>query len=265
MPRFGTLDVAPIAPDLPDLSAIAGPEWELPDAEFLQINWEVDDADVAGADAAVAAPVDPAVRLVLRLPLPGLAGRPVLDRPGAPRGARRHPAPWPVPRRGVRLGRRGHRPARALGLPGAARRRRRRPPPRPGALHRRARRAHRRRPRRAHGRRHQRQRPDDVRQPAPRAPARTRTRRSSCRSTPSTRSTRPTAAARRCRCPTRRRSAWPARCGSCRRSSASRSAPTPTSCPCASRSTACKPAISSTKRVAQRRWPLTIAGRPTPT
>jgi hypothetical protein len=44
MPRFGTLDVAPIAPDLPDLSAIAGPEWELPDAEFLQINWEVDDA-----------------------------------------------------------------------------------------------------------------------------------------------------------------------------------------------------------------------------
>ena len=43
MPRFGTLDVAPIAPDLPDLTAIAGPEWELADAEFLQINWEVDD------------------------------------------------------------------------------------------------------------------------------------------------------------------------------------------------------------------------------
>jgi hypothetical protein len=43
MPRFGTLDVAPLT-DLPDLSAIAGPEWELPDAEFLQINWEVDDA-----------------------------------------------------------------------------------------------------------------------------------------------------------------------------------------------------------------------------
>jgi Acetoacetate decarboxylase (ADC) len=43
MPRFGTLDVAPIAPDLPDLSALAGPEWELADAEFLQINWEVDD------------------------------------------------------------------------------------------------------------------------------------------------------------------------------------------------------------------------------
>src|SRR5829696_1223158 len=44
MPRFGTLDVVPIAPDLPDVSAIAGPEWELPDAQFLQINWEVEDA-----------------------------------------------------------------------------------------------------------------------------------------------------------------------------------------------------------------------------
>ena len=43
MPRFGTLDLAPIAPDLPDLAALKGPEWELADAEFLQINWEVDD------------------------------------------------------------------------------------------------------------------------------------------------------------------------------------------------------------------------------
>lgn len=43
MPRYGTLDVAPIAPDLPTLTDIAGPTWELPDAEFLQINWEVDD------------------------------------------------------------------------------------------------------------------------------------------------------------------------------------------------------------------------------
>src|SRR4029079_9370803 len=43
MPRFGTLDVAPIIPDLPDLTALGGPAWELPDAEFLQINWEVDD------------------------------------------------------------------------------------------------------------------------------------------------------------------------------------------------------------------------------
>ncbi len=43
MPRFGTLEVAP-ATDLPHLSALAGPSWELPDGEFLQINWEVDDA-----------------------------------------------------------------------------------------------------------------------------------------------------------------------------------------------------------------------------
>jgi hypothetical protein len=43
MPRFGTLDVGTVAADLPHLSALAGPTWELPDAEFLQINWEVDD------------------------------------------------------------------------------------------------------------------------------------------------------------------------------------------------------------------------------
>lgn len=43
MPRFGTLDLAPVGPDLPDVTALAGPTWELPDAEFLQINWEVDD------------------------------------------------------------------------------------------------------------------------------------------------------------------------------------------------------------------------------
>jgi Acetoacetate decarboxylase (ADC) len=42
MPRYGTLELAP-ATDLPHLSALAGPTWELPDAEFLQINWEVDD------------------------------------------------------------------------------------------------------------------------------------------------------------------------------------------------------------------------------
>src|SRR4051794_39967233 len=42
MPRYGTL-AAP-ATELPHLSALAGPTWELPDAEFLQINWEVDDA-----------------------------------------------------------------------------------------------------------------------------------------------------------------------------------------------------------------------------
>jgi hypothetical protein len=44
MPRFGTLDVGTVAADLPHLSALAGPTWQLPDAEFLQINWEVDDA-----------------------------------------------------------------------------------------------------------------------------------------------------------------------------------------------------------------------------
>lgn len=40
MPVFGTLDVPPAA-DLPHLSAASGPTWELPDGEFLQINWEV--------------------------------------------------------------------------------------------------------------------------------------------------------------------------------------------------------------------------------
>jgi Acetoacetate decarboxylase (ADC) len=43
MPRYGTLDVAPVAPDLPVLSSLEAPTWELPDAEFLQINWEVED------------------------------------------------------------------------------------------------------------------------------------------------------------------------------------------------------------------------------
>jgi Acetoacetate decarboxylase (ADC) len=43
MPRYGTLDLAP-ATDLPAPTALAGPSWELPDAEFLQINWEVEDA-----------------------------------------------------------------------------------------------------------------------------------------------------------------------------------------------------------------------------
>ena len=42
-PRHGTLDIAPTLPDLPHLSSLAGPEWEMPDAQFLQINWEVED------------------------------------------------------------------------------------------------------------------------------------------------------------------------------------------------------------------------------
>ena len=44
MPRFGALDVDLVSSHLPHLSALAAPTWELPDAEFLQINWEVDDA-----------------------------------------------------------------------------------------------------------------------------------------------------------------------------------------------------------------------------
>jgi hypothetical protein len=42
-PRHGTLDVAPTAPALPHLSSLAGPTWDLPGAQFLQINWEVED------------------------------------------------------------------------------------------------------------------------------------------------------------------------------------------------------------------------------
>ncbi len=43
MPRQGTLDVASLGPDLPHLSSLASPTWELPGAHFLQINWEVED------------------------------------------------------------------------------------------------------------------------------------------------------------------------------------------------------------------------------
>jgi hypothetical protein len=42
-PRHGVLDVATTLPDLPNLTALAGPTWEMPDAQFLQINWEVED------------------------------------------------------------------------------------------------------------------------------------------------------------------------------------------------------------------------------
>ena len=42
-PRHGALDVSATLPDLPNLTALAGPSWELPDAQFLQINWEVED------------------------------------------------------------------------------------------------------------------------------------------------------------------------------------------------------------------------------
>jgi hypothetical protein len=43
MPRHGTLDATTIAADLPHLSSKDAPEWEMPDGEFLQINWEVED------------------------------------------------------------------------------------------------------------------------------------------------------------------------------------------------------------------------------
>jgi Acetoacetate decarboxylase (ADC) len=42
-PRRGILDVATTLSDLPNLSSLAGPTWEMPDAQFLQINWEVED------------------------------------------------------------------------------------------------------------------------------------------------------------------------------------------------------------------------------
>jgi hypothetical protein len=42
-PRQGTLDVATVVPDLPHLSSLAAPTWDLPGAHFLQINWEVED------------------------------------------------------------------------------------------------------------------------------------------------------------------------------------------------------------------------------
>lgn len=43
-PRQGTLDVASVVPDVPHLTSLASPTWELPGAHFLQINWEVQDS-----------------------------------------------------------------------------------------------------------------------------------------------------------------------------------------------------------------------------
>ena len=84
------------------------PPWPVPrgispGAHFLQINWEVEDAGRPRPDPAVAAPVDPAVRLVLRESLPGVTGRAVLPGPGAAGGTGGHPAARPVPRRRLRL------------------------------------------------------------------------------------------------------------------------------------------------------------------
>ena len=39
-PRTGELDVATLG-DLPAFTSDSAPSWELPDAQFLQINWEV--------------------------------------------------------------------------------------------------------------------------------------------------------------------------------------------------------------------------------
>ena len=48
MPRFGTpRRRRPPRPTPPTCRRSTAPTWELPDAEFLQINWEVDDAGAA--------------------------------------------------------------------------------------------------------------------------------------------------------------------------------------------------------------------------
>ena len=44
MPRSGTLDVAANLAAAPALASLSAPTWEMTDAQFLQINWEVDDA-----------------------------------------------------------------------------------------------------------------------------------------------------------------------------------------------------------------------------
>jgi hypothetical protein len=44
MPRSGSLDVATIAGDVPEVFSLDTPTWEMENAQFLQINWEVDDA-----------------------------------------------------------------------------------------------------------------------------------------------------------------------------------------------------------------------------
>lgn len=43
MPRSGTLDVAAVLAKAPRLASLDAPMWEMGDAQFLQINWEVDD------------------------------------------------------------------------------------------------------------------------------------------------------------------------------------------------------------------------------
>ncbi len=44
MPRSGLLDVAATPTDVPTMASLDAPSWEMENAQFLQINWEVEDA-----------------------------------------------------------------------------------------------------------------------------------------------------------------------------------------------------------------------------
>ena len=120
MPRFGTLEVAP-ATDLPHLSALDAPTWELPDAEFLQINWEVDDAGALDLTPPSLHPSIPpfASFFGCRFPESPVGTFSLVQIRLVVRAGIRPRAP--VPRRGVRFAGCRRRPARPLGLPGAAR------------------------------------------------------------------------------------------------------------------------------------------------
>src|SRR3954452_23664959 len=43
MPLYGTLDVDRALPEAPHVTTLEAPNWELPDARFVQVNWEVSD------------------------------------------------------------------------------------------------------------------------------------------------------------------------------------------------------------------------------
>ena len=201
-PLPARLDVAAALGDAADVhSRVAAPSWEMPDAQFLQINWEVDDDAALELTPPSLHPSIPPFASFFAGHFPESPVGAVLARAGAPRRARRHPAPRRCASARCATRRRPSTALREhwgypvqLGEVDVAR------PPRPGALHRRARRPRRRRPRGAHRRRDQRQRPDDVRQPPPGAPSTT---------TPQARAGRPGVhdppgrprPARPCRCP----------------------------------------------------------------
>ena len=42
MPLSGTLDVSTALASAPHVLSLAGPTWELPEASFVQVNWEVE-------------------------------------------------------------------------------------------------------------------------------------------------------------------------------------------------------------------------------